>query len=64
MTFGLWFVSACTTAVLRVDLQGNARVLCHPGAEETTVGIPSPDGRHLAILGWSETGNIWMMENF
>jgi len=51
-------------ALLRVDLQGNARVLCHPGGEETTIGIPSPDGRHLAILGWSETGNIWMAENF
>jgi hypothetical protein len=51
-------------ALLHVDLQGNARVLSRPGGEETTIGIPSPDGRHLAILGWTENGNIWMMENF
>jgi Tol biopolymer transport system component len=51
-------------ALLRVDLKGNAHVLSHPGGEETTIGVPSPDGRHLAILGWSEHGNIWMIENF
>jgi serine/threonine protein kinase/dipeptidyl aminopeptidase/acylaminoacyl peptidase len=53
-------------ALLHVDLQGNTRVLWHPGggAAEETVGVPSRDGRHLAILGWSENGNIWMMENF
>jgi hypothetical protein len=54
-------------ALLDVDLQGNARVLWFAGggAEETTVGVPSPDGRHLAMLGWSEiNGNIWMIENF
>jgi hypothetical protein len=28
------------------------------------VGLPSPDGRHLAIQGSSEENNIWLMENF
>lgn len=53
-------------ALLQVDLQGSARVMWRApaGGDETTVGVPSPDGRHLAILGWSENGNIWMMENF
>jgi hypothetical protein len=27
-------------------------------------GIPSPDGRHLAILGHTINSNIWMLENF
>jgi hypothetical protein len=26
--------------------------------------LPSPDGRHLAIRGWSVNSNIWMIENF
>jgi hypothetical protein len=52
--------------LLIVDLQGNARVLWHPGGGdlETTVGVPSPNGRHLATVGWSEHGNVWMIENF
>jgi len=29
-----------------------------------TRGIPSPDGLHLAIEGWSLGSNVWMMENF
>jgi serine/threonine protein kinase len=43
-------------ALLQVDLRGDARVLSRTfsGGDETTVGVPSPDGRHLAILGWSE----------
>lgn len=43
-------------ALLLVDLQGSARVLWHTlaGSDETTIVVPSPDGRHLAILGWSE----------
>jgi hypothetical protein len=26
--------------------------------------IPSPDGRHLAMLGVSQGSNVWVMENF
>ncbi len=50
--------------LLSVDLEGNARVLWeHPGGIDT-YGIPSPDGRHLAIRGWYLDSNIWMLENF
>ena len=28
------------------------------------LGLPSPDGRHLAMLGWTIDSNIWMLENF
>jgi len=27
-------------------------------------GIPSPDGRHLAITDYLQDSNIWMMEDF
>jgi eukaryotic-like serine/threonine-protein kinase len=27
-------------------------------------GIPSPDGRYLAMLGWATDNNVWMLENF
>jgi serine/threonine protein kinase/DNA-binding winged helix-turn-helix (wHTH) protein len=27
-------------------------------------GLPSPDGLHLAMLGWTEDSNVWMLENF
>jgi hypothetical protein len=29
-----------------------------------TRAIPSPDGRYLALLGWTEDRNLWMLENF
>jgi Tol biopolymer transport system component len=50
--------------VLHIDLQGNARLLWeHPGGIES-YGLPSPDGRHLAMRGWNVESNLWMMENF
>ena len=27
-------------------------------------GVPSPDGRHLAMLGWTRNSNVWMLEGF
>ncbi len=29
-----------------------------------TSGIPSPDGRHLAMMGYTYNANMWMLENF
>jgi WD40-like Beta Propeller Repeat len=52
-------------ALLYVDLQGNAHVLWQQhGGTGTGFGFPSPDGRHLALLGWTLEANLWMMENF
>ena len=51
-------------ALLYVDLQGNAHVLWQQQGGSGTYAFPSPDGRHLAFLGWTIEGNIWMMENF
>jgi|SRR5579863_4509930 len=50
-------------ALLHVDLEGHAHVLWEPKGYRTW-GIPSPDGHRLAILGWTEDSNVWMMENF
>ena len=50
--------------MLHMDLQGNTRLLWeHPGGIDI-YGVPSPDGRHLAMRGWNVEGNMWMMENF
>jgi eukaryotic-like serine/threonine-protein kinase len=61
------FISSRTqydSVLLHVDLQGNAQVLWRKEGGLATFGIPSPDGRHLAMLGWTLNSNIWMMENF
>ena len=51
--------------LLKVDLHGNASILWeHPGGVGGTYGVPSPDGHHLAMLGWTVENNIWIMENF
>jgi Tol biopolymer transport system component len=52
------------TALLHVDLQGNAHVVWENYGNNFTWGIPSPDGRHLAFMGWTDNSNMWMMENF
>ena len=73
------FVSSTTpqgSALLQVALDGNAHVLWEQrgnnmpstqdgfGGPSAPWGVPSPDGRHLAIYGWSLSANIWMIENF
>jgi serine/threonine protein kinase len=51
--------------LLHVDLQGNAHPLWkNQGAWGETLAYPSPDGRHLAMDGWTSNGNMWMLENF
>jgi serine/threonine protein kinase/Tol biopolymer transport system component len=52
------------TTLLRVNLQGQALVLWKPEGDRATYAVPSPDGRHVALLGWTLNSNIWMMENF
>jgi serine/threonine protein kinase len=51
------------TELLHVDERGNtARLWKSLGPK--CIGIPSPDGRHLAIYDWKRSANMWMMENF
>jgi eukaryotic-like serine/threonine-protein kinase len=50
--------------LLYLDLKGNSHVLWEQRGSLGTSAIPSPDGRHLAIQGWSMNSNLWMMGNF
>jgi eukaryotic-like serine/threonine-protein kinase len=66
------------SALLQVDLSGNAHVLWEQKGSftwtlpynevfndvSTPGAIPSPDGRRLAIFDWKLNANMWMMENF
>jgi len=51
--------------LLYVDLKGNARVLWqYKGQGSQIWGVPSPDGRYLAILATGTNSNVWMLEGF
>jgi len=52
------------TVILHVDLHGNATPLWKKRGDVEMTALPSPDGRHLAILQVNQSGNLWMMENF
>jgi Tol biopolymer transport system component len=52
------------TALLNVALDGKVSVLLHSSNPEILGAIPSPDGRSLAIAGFSTTRNVWQIENF
>jgi Tol biopolymer transport system component len=49
--------------VLRVDLHGGVTRLWKFHSPRGG-GIPSPDGRYLAIVDWQQESNMWMMEGF
>lgn len=62
-----WFTSANTGkswVLLHVDLQGKADRLWETQGPTLAFGLPSPDGRHLAINAYTNENNVWMMENF
>ncbi len=64
---GLYCGSASPQArtLLYVNLEGNARVLWQYKAAGGYIwGVPSPDGRYLAILGDVTNSNVWMVEGF
>jgi len=51
-------------ALLHVDLNGEARPNWRQPQSTVTWGLPSPDGRHLAILGSRSEANVWLIDNF
>ena len=64
-----FFVSSSGIAdptIFLCDMQGHTEVLWQlkASAHNDTMGIPSPNGRYLALLGWTEDSNLWMLENF
>jgi DNA-binding winged helix-turn-helix (wHTH) protein/Tol biopolymer transport system component len=52
------------TTLLHVDFQGNAQPIWETRGARYTFGIPSRDGRYLAIRGATTSCNAWMIENF
>ena len=50
--------------LLRVALNGEASPVWHQPQPKTTWGFPSPDGRHLAIMGSNSESNVWIISNF
>jgi hypothetical protein len=47
-----------------MDLRGNTKFLWKSNGDQWFCGgVPSPDGRHLAINGWRQSANMWMIEN-
>lgn len=62
------FTSPQGRALVYVNLKGRAHVLRRykgmGGLGGTLFGIPSPDGRYIAILGGAVNSNVWMLEGF
>jgi serine/threonine protein kinase/Tol biopolymer transport system component len=50
--------------LLHVGLNGDALPIWQQPQSTHAWGIPSPDGRHLAIVGTSSEANVWMIGNF
>jgi hypothetical protein len=50
--------------LLRVALNGDALPVWQQHQSKLTWGIPSPDGRHLAIMAANSEANVWMIGNF
>ena len=64
---GLYFgsVSPQRLTLLYSDLKGNAKVLWqYKGSSGVICGLPSPDGRNLAIDLRVDNSNVWMLEGF
>jgi serine/threonine protein kinase/Tol biopolymer transport system component len=57
-------------ALSYLDLHGNTHPIWEqpgvvgPSGRASIWGIPSRDGRHLAINGWTHSSNVWMLEGF
>jgi len=50
--------------LLYVDLHGRSHTVWREKGGLGTRGIPSPDGKHIAMQSWTLPTNLWMMENF
>lgn len=52
------------SALLKVDLNGKARVLMEKQNFDLWTAVPSPDGKHLALLGHTHSCNMSLLEGF
>jgi serine/threonine protein kinase/Tol biopolymer transport system component len=63
---GIYFGSKMKggTVLLHLDMTGKPHIVWENHGGGWALGMPSPDGRHLAINGETMNSNMWMMENF
>ena len=47
-----------------VDLHGEVQPLLQLNGYSVAYGIPSPDGKHLAIVATAATDNVWLLDDF
>ena len=50
--------------LLHVSMTGKVTVLWNNRGSLRTWGVPSPDGRWLAMLGSTHENNVWVLEGF
>ena len=62
--FYLSSLSSKGATLLYMDLKGHATPVWEQKGGFQTWAMPSPDGHHLAILGWAVDSNVWMVESF
>jgi eukaryotic-like serine/threonine-protein kinase len=61
---GCWGPNNVATLV-HIDLDGNVRPIWQTPEHPYNIwGIPSPDGRYIAMAGGSTDANVWMIDNF
>ena len=60
---GSWTPKTGAT-LLYIELNGKTHPLWRQHGNFRTWGIPSPDGRYLAILSGTTDNNVWMLEGF
>lgn len=56
--------SSSEETLLQVDLQGRAIPLFKQKGAYGVWGVPSPDGRYLALFSVAKDPDVWMAENF
>jgi Tol biopolymer transport system component len=49
---------------LYIDLSGQASVLWRQAGPLPTWGVPSPDGKYLAMMVYTDDSNVYMLERF
>ena len=52
------------SGIINMDLNGRVTELIKGYSPVILGGVPSPDGRHLALRANTQSSNIWLLENF
>jgi hypothetical protein len=47
-----------------MDLNGKVRTMLEDNHWEIGPGVPSADGRRLALFGATYNSNVWLVDNF